>query len=241
MKIRMYFICSLISVSLISCYGPSKLQHSLNEYIEPLEYTFDSTIDTLKSNQKVYLKILDNLGITDSTKVREDGMFVLPLVIAGGYKYDLTVTLGKKSVNPSFSQFVFESFKIEAKRSGTFEIVDKKFRSNYVLEIALIDCQISAKYHKDAFGYGHNYKHNWILKPITGTFKIESRLIKKNNLVFSKTYTSSKTSQPKTFRFNYETEMNKQLMESFARTASQEIKEIVELAIQDVNKQFNQD
>jgi hypothetical protein len=159
MKICIYYILPLVFVSLISCIGPVKLQRSLNEFREPLEYTFDSTIDTLKRNQKVYLNIKDSLDLNDSTKVKEDGMLVLPLVIAGGYKYDLTVTLGKNSVNPSFSQFISESFRIEAKRSGSFEMYDKKYRSNYVLEIILMDCQISAKYHKEAFGYGHSYKH----------------------------------------------------------------------------------
>lgn len=241
MKICIYYILPLVFVSLISCVGPVKLQRSLNEFREPLGYTFDSKIDTLKRNQKIYLNIKDSLDLNDSTKVKEDGMLVLPLVIAGGYKYDLTVTLGKNSVNPSFSQFISESFKIEAKRSGSFEMYDKKYRSNYVLEIILMDCQISAKYHKEAFGYGHSYKHNFFLQPIIGQFTIESRLLKKNKLVYKRTYTSSKTSQPKTFKFNSENDMNKQLMEYFVKTASLEIKEIVESVIQDVNKQITVD
>ena len=237
--IRIYFILSLISLSLIPCYSQTRLQQKLNNYIGSLEYTFDSKIDTIKSNQKVYLQISDNLNLSDTTKVRDDGMFVLPLIIAGGHRYDFTVTLGKKSVRPSFSQFIIESLKIEAKRSGNFEIVDSKSSSNYVLELILRECQISAKYHTESFGYGHTRSHNYSLKPIMGSFKMECRLIEMNNLIFSKIYTCSKSSQPKAYKFDSEYEMNNQMMDSFVKTASLETKEIIESVINDVNLKIN--
>jgi hypothetical protein len=234
-NIRIYLILSLISLSLTPCFGQARLQHTLNKISMPLEYAFDSKIDTQKTNQTVYLSILDKLNLSDTTKVRDDGMFVLPLIIAGGHKYDFTVTLGKNSVRPSFSQFILESLKIEAKRSGNFEIVDKKSSSNYVLEITLIECQISAKYHTESFGYGQSRSHNYSLKPIMGSFKMESRLLERKNLIFSNLYTSSKSSQPKAYKFDSEYEMNTQMMDSFVKTASLEIKEIIESVISDVN------
>jgi hypothetical protein len=234
-NIRICLILFLISLSFVTCFGQVRLQNTLNKFSIPLEYAFDSKIDTQKTNQKVYLVILDNLNLSDTTKVRDDGMFVLPLIIAGGHRYDFTVTLGKSCVRPSFSQFIHESLKVEAKRSGNFEIVDTKASSDYLLEITLKECQISAKYHTESFGYGHSRSHNYRLKPILGSFKMESRLLERNNLIFSNLYTSSKSSQPRAYKFDSENEMNNQLMDSFVKTASLEIKEIIESVISDVN------
>jgi hypothetical protein len=203
-----------------------------------LEYILNSKADTLKSNKKIYLNVTDSLNLSDTTKVREDGMFVLPLIIAGGHKYDYSITLGKNSVRSSFSKFVLESLKTEAKCSGNFEIVDKISNSNYVMEITLRECQISAKYHTGSFGYGNTRIHNYQLKPIKGFFKMEAKLRENNNLIFNNIYSSSKTFQPKGYKFNSEYEMNNQMMDSFVKSASLEIKEIIESIIQDVNNKI---
>ena len=228
----------LILALLSSCIGPSALQHSLGEYKVPLDYTFDSKLDTIKGDCKIHLKIIDKLSLNDTTKVTENGFFIMPLIIAGGYKYDFTVTLGKKSVQPSFSEFIHNSFLKEGKRSGDFNITKKSFRSGYIIEMTLLDCQISTQYHKDRIRYGHNSKENWILKPITGMFKIEVVLLEKKKTVFYKLYSSTESSQLEIQRFNSETEMNKKMMEDFAKTASLEIKEIVESTILDINEKI---
>ncbi len=205
----------------------------------PLDYAFDSKLDTIKGDSKIYLKVIDKLSLNDTTKVTEDGFFIIPLLIAGGYKYDFTITLGKKSVQPSFSEFIHNSFQTEVKRSGDFNIKEKSFRSDYIIEMTLLDCLISTQYHKDRIRYGRSSKENWILKPISGKFKVEVRLLKKEKVVFNKLYSSTKSSQLEMQRFNSETAMNKKMIEDFAKTASLEIKEIVESIIVDINEQIN--
>jgi hypothetical protein len=236
---RLIPVWFLILALLCSCVGPYALQRSLSEYKVPLDYVFDSKMDTVKGNSKIYLKVIDELNLNDSTKVTEDGFLILPLVIAGGYKYDFTITLGKKSVQPSFSEFIQNSFQMEAKRSGNFNIKEKSFGSDYIIEMTLLDCQISTQYHKDRIRYGRSSKENWILKPITGKFKIGVQLLEKKKVVFNKLYSSTKSSQLEMQRFSSETEMNKKMLEDFAKTASLEIKEIVESIILDVNEQIN--
>jgi len=231
----MWFLILALSSS---CIGPYALQHSLGEYKVPLDYTIDSKLDTLKGDCKIHLKVIDKLNLNDTTKVTEGGFFIMPLIIAGGYKYDFTVTLGKKSVQPSFSEFILNSFQLEVKRSGDFNISKKSFRSDYIIEMTLLDCQISTQYHKDRIRYGRNSKENWILKPVKGIIKIEVRLIEKKKTVFYKLYSSTKSSQPEIQRFNSETEMNKKMMADLAKTASLEIKEIVESIILDINEQI---
>lgn len=236
---RLIPICFFILSMLNSCIGSYTLQHSLSKYKEPLGYTYDSMPDTVKGDYKIYLKVIDKLKINDTTKVKEDRFFIMPLVIAGGYKYDFTVTLGRKNVEPSFSEFINNSFQMEAKRSGNFNTKNKSFRSDFIIEMTLLDCQISTQYHKDRIRYGRNSKENWILKPITGIFTIEVRLLRKGKVVFYKQYSSTKSSQPEIQQFNSETVMNKKMMEDFAKTASLEIKEIVESTIMDINEQIN--
>lgn len=235
---RLIPIWFLILVLLSSCVGPYTLQRSLGEYKLPLGYAFDSKLDTIKGDCKIYFKIIDKLSLNDTTKVTEEGFFIMPLVIAGGYKYDFTVTLGGKNVQPSFSEFIHNTFQMEVKRSGDFNIKKKSFRSDYIIEMTLLDCHISSQYHKDRIRYGLNSKENWILKPITGIFKIEVRLLEKKKVVFHKLYSSTKSSQHETQRFNSESEMNKKMMNDFATTASLEIKEIVESSIRDINEQI---
>ena len=233
---RLFPVWFLILALLSSCVGPYALQHSLSEYKVPLDYIFDSKPDTIKGDYQIYLKVIDNLSLNDTTKVTEDGFLVVPLIIAGGYKHDFTVTLGKKSVQPSFSEFIYNSFQTEVKRSGDFNIKEKSFRSDYIIEMNLLDCQISTQYHKDRIRYGRSSKENWILNPITGIFKIEVQLLEKKKVIFNKTYSSTKSSQLDKQRFNSETEMNTKMMEDFAKTASLEIKEIVEATIMDINE-----
>jgi hypothetical protein len=235
---RLIPICFLILALLSSCVGPYALQRSLGEYKSPLGYTFDSRLDTIKGDCKIYLKIIDKLSLNDTTKVTEEGFLIMPLIIAGGYKYDFTVTLGKKNVQPSFPEFIQNTFQTEVKRSGDFNINKKSFRSDYIIEMTLLECQISTQYHKDRIRYGQNSKENWVLKPMTGLFKIEVRLLENKKVVFNKLYSSTKSSQHETQRFNSESEMNNKMMNDFANTASLEIKEIVESAIQDINEQI---
>ena len=108
----------LILALLSSCIGPSALQHSLGEYKVPLDYTFDSNLDTIKGDCKIHLKIIDKLSLNDTTKVTENGFFIMPLIIAGGYKYDFTVTLGKKVCSLLFQNSYITPFK-RVKDQGT--------------------------------------------------------------------------------------------------------------------------
>ncbi|HUW04677.1 MAG TPA: hypothetical protein VMW01_00310 [Williamwhitmania sp.] len=211
------------------------LQHTLKEYKMPLGYIFDSKTDTLKTSKTIYLRVIDKLNMNDTTKVKDDGFLVVPLAIAGGYKGDFTVTLGKKSVVPSFLEFVSNSLQTEASRSGNFKIKKRAFRSDYILEMTLLDCQISAKYHKDRIRYGLHTKENWLLKPILGKTTIEVKLLENKKVVFDCTYSSSISSQLEVQHFSSESSMNLKMMEDFARTTSLEIKEILEATIQDVN------
>lgn len=214
------------------------LQHTLQEYKVSLNYEHNSKIDTLKSNKKVCIRILDELQTSDTTKVKDNGFLVVPLVIAGGYKGDFTVTLGKNNVDPSFPEFVLGSFQTEVYRSGNFNLKERTFLSDYILKITLLDCQISTQYHKDRIRYGRHSRENWLLKPVTGNFIVKVQLSKKRNLVFEKVYSSTKSSQLETQNFKSEHEMNKKMMEDFAQTASIEIKDIIETIIQDLNEQI---
>ena len=176
---KLYPICFTVLTFFSSCIGPYALQHSLNENKVPLCYTFDSQIDSLKTDCKIYLKVIDNLRLNDTTKVTGDGFLVIPLIVAGGYKYDFKVTLGKNSVQPSFPEFIYDSFVTEANRSGDFFIKKRAFRSDYIVEMTLLNCTVSTQYHKDRIRYAHYSRENWILKPITGTFSIAVRLLHK--------------------------------------------------------------
>lgn len=238
MRVLQFSLLSLILLA--SCAGPHALQYRLNENKVNLNYTFDSQIDTLKGSHKIFIKVIDALTLNDSTKVESHGGFIVPLGIGGGYKYDFTVTLGKKSVQPSFSEFLKNSFQTEAERTGHFQVMNKPHRSYYILEIRLTECQISAQYHKDRIRFGHNNKENWNLKPVTGKFSVEVQLLKKKGVVYKEVYSSNKTAQPENQIFSSEYVMNKKMMDDFAKTASLEIKEINEQIIIDINDFLNQ-
>ena len=228
----------LILVMVSSCVGPYMLQYTLREYKVSLNYEHDSKIDTLKSNRKVCVRVIDKLKTNDTTKVKDNGFLLVPLVIAGGYKGDFTVTLGKSNVKPTFSEFIYSSFRTEVNRSGKFKTEKRAFWSDYTLKITLVDCQISAQYHKDRIRYSLYSKENWILKPVTGKFIMEVQLIGKRNILLEKVYSSNKSSQLKIQNFKSEYEMNKKMMEDFAQTASIEIKDILESVIRDVNERI---
>jgi hypothetical protein len=232
---------SLLTLTLLgSCVGPQALQYRLNENKVNLNYTFDSPIDTVRGSNKLFIKVIDGLTLNDSTRVENNGGLVVPLGIGGGYKYDFTVTLGKKSVHPSFSEFLKNSFQTEAERTGHFQVMNKPHRSYYILEIRLTECQISAQYHKDRIRFGHNNKENGNLKPVTGKFSVEVQLLKKKKSVYNKVYWSNKTAQSENQIFSSEYMMNKKMMDDFAKTASLEIKEINEQIIIDINEFLNQ-
>lgn len=235
-RLRLFPLWVLLLIFLSSCVGPYMLQYTLRDYKVPLNYNHDSKIDTIKSNRKVYIRVIDNLRTNDTTKVKNDGFLLVPFVIMGGYKGDFMVTLGKRNVTPTFREFVYSSFLTEANRSGKFRPEKRAFRSDYTLRITLHDCQISAPYHKDRIRYSTYSRENWVLKPVTGKFIIEIQLIGKRNVVFEKTYLSVKSSQLKTQEFKSEYEMNKKMMEDFVQTASLEIKELLENIVRDVNE-----
>lgn len=231
-------LCSLFLILVLpsSCVGPYMLQYKLKDYKVPLSYEHDTNIDSLKSSRKVCIRVIDNLKTNDTTKVKDNGFLVVPLVIAGGYKGDFTVTLGKSSVTPSFSDFVNHSIQAEANRSGNFIVKKRAFRADYTVIITLVDCQISTEYHKDRIRYSRYSKESWNLKPIKGEFVAEVKVVGRKNLVFEKTYISNKSSQPEMQNFKSEFEMNKKMMDDFARTASIEIKEILEAVVRDINE-----
>lgn len=236
LKIVRQYPLFFILISLSSCVGPYMLQYKLKEYKVPLNYEHDTNFDSLKSSRKVYIRVIDSLHTNDTTKVKDNGFLLVPLVIAGGYKGDFTVTLGKSSVTPSFSEFVHYSIQTEANRSGNFIVNKRAFRADYTVIITLVDCQISAEYHKDRIRYSKHTKENWVLKPVTGKFIAEVKLHGRRKIIFEKTYSSYKSSQTEIQNFKNEYEMNKKMMEDFARTASIEIKEILEAVVKDVNE-----
>ena len=236
LKIVRLYPLFFILVLLSSCVGPYILQYKLKDYKVPLNYEHDTNIDSLKSSRKVYIRVIDNLHTNDTTKVKDNGFLLVPLVIAGGYKGDFTVTLGKSSVTPSFSEFVHCSIQTEANRSGNFIVKKRAFRADYTVIITLVDCQISAEYHKDRIRYSKYTKENWVLKPVTGKFIAEVKVQGRGKIIFEKTYSNNKSSQTETQNFKNEYEMNKKMMEDFARTASIEIKEILEAVVRDVNE-----
>ncbi len=214
------------------------LQNTLEDYKIPLNYTFDSQINTNKSKKRVFLRVIDELSISDTTKVKDDGFLLVPLIIAGGYKGNFTVTLGENNVQPTFKDFILDSFQTEVNRSGDFMAVKNAFRSDYIIEMTLIDCEISTQYHKDRIRFAEVYKENWILKPVNGNFTVEIKLLENKKTILNKKYTSNLSSQLETQRFESGASMNLKMMKDFASTASIEIKEILETVISDINEQI---
>ena len=78
--------------------------------------------------------------------------------------------------------------------------------------MTLLDCQISAKYHKDRIRYGLHTKENWLLKPILGKTTIEVKLLEDKKVVFDSTYSSSISSQLEIQRFCSESSMELMLV-----------------------------
>jgi hypothetical protein len=117
---------AVLSVMLVpGCGGAANLESNLQSKTGPLAYLYDSEKISVKPPRtlRVGSVIVDDV-LPQTTSVREESGFVLPLLFVNIWKYDYQSQLGYSQLSNDYKAFFKESIIEELKRSGNFNYVE---------------------------------------------------------------------------------------------------------------------
>ena len=107
------------------CGGAAGLESSLQIQHGPLAYLYDS--EKISEKQPETLRIgsviVDDV-LPQTTSVRQESGFFLPLLLVNVWKYDYQSQLGSSQLSNDYKAFIKDSFIMEVRRSGKFNYVD---------------------------------------------------------------------------------------------------------------------
>jgi uncharacterized lipoprotein YmbA len=112
-------------VLVTGCGGAAGLESSLQSQHGPLAYLHDS--EKISEKQAETLRI-GSVTVEDvlpeTTTVKEESGFFLPLLVVNIWKYDYESRLGRAQLSNDYKAFIKDSFIEELRRSGKYNYVD---------------------------------------------------------------------------------------------------------------------
>jgi hypothetical protein len=235
MRALLLSLCIVLSLS--SCLGPKTLQKKLNRNKYPIGYLHDSPINIEKLNISISPIIVDSSDSTYLTQVIKDDGHFLYLVIMYDYHYDMTVRLGKNSLQPSITESIEKSFIKESERSGIYKVRDTSASKNHLAKIEVLDYQVSSKYQKNGSAFGSYQQFHINVHPSNGYIKMKLSVFdNEEKVLFTKEYHSVVTSNYLKSRSMSEREINTGLMHNMTETLGLCIKENISQIVSDINK-----
>jgi hypothetical protein len=235
--IKKYLWLVLITLPLISCMGPKRLQKKLNKDQYSLGYLHDSQKTENKTGISLSPEVIDLSDSASLTYVIKIDGYYINLLFLYDYEYNFTVGLGKNSVKPSLVDFIKKSFIKESERSGAYVINDTAADKSYTIAIGILEYKTECKYHKEGSGMGDNSEWKINVQPSQGKLKLLIKLLNSNNeIVFTKEYETEMLSDFLPPGSESENEINKNMMINMSETLSLCIKENISKIVSDMNE-----
>lgn len=158
---------SLVAISAIlcgGCGGALGIENHLKSQNGPVAYLYDSEKIAVKQTGTVRIGsvVVEDL-LPPATKVTEQSVFVLPLLVVNVWKFDYQSQLGQASITNDYKAFIKDSFIEELKRSGRYTYVDDQ--SDMEIDVTIKHLSMTAPVRKSgnfifalyAFAYSQGY------------------------------------------------------------------------------------
>jgi hypothetical protein len=228
---------------LVSCASSKQIQKNMNSKSYSMAYMMDSRIAESKDSNTVRVgNILFNPGIMgDSTTViRKKGWF-LPLILVYVWNSQNQCIQGKSMFEEDIPTFMKSSLMKEINRSGSFS-VDTLDKSDYSLEISIDEINTEGAYVSSGFFYFAFYVYGFSFSDIAGpavsNLKVSYKLKKGDQVVFSNSFDSSKTTEQINKGYSNTKILQQDYAVSMVEATSYNFKNVIESIVYDLNNIF---
>ncbi len=236
---------SIIGLALIvSCSSTKQIQKNMNSNSYSMAYIMDSKIADSKDSISISIDtILFNSSIiSDTTKVKTEKSWFLPLVFVYVWNSQNKCIQGKSMIEEDIPSFLTTSFISEVNRSGNFNIgaLDK---SDYSIELSVDEIKTEGLYVNSGlfyfalYAYGYSYSDK--AGPAISNLKISYKLKKGDQVIHSNSFSSKKITEQINKRYVNTKILQQDYAKSMVEATSYNFKNTIELIVNDLNAYFN--
>lgn len=245
MKNSLKFTFCLASLFfLISCTSTKSIQKNISSQSYTLAYVNDSKLSKSKNPIAVDVESILMLPdcINDSTIVKREKGWFLPLLVINIWNYQNTCNAGKSIIQEDIPTFLQSSLINEIKRSGNF-YVDSQNKSDYKVELTIDEIKNIGPYVSKGFFYFAVYVYGFsygdYAGPAVSSMKGTYKLKKGNQILLSKSFSSEHATEQIKKGYVKPKELQKDYAISMVEATSNNIKKTIELIVNDLNAYFN--
>lgn len=238
-------ICLIIGLTLIvSCTSTKKISENMNSKSYSMAYIMDSKKSDVKNDISVRIDpVLFSPGIMSNiTKIkREKGLFI-PLVFVYIWNSQNKCIQGKSMIAEDIPLFLQTSLISEINRSGNFN-VDTLNNSDYSIELSVDEIKTEGPYVSAGFFYfalyvsGYSYSDK--AGPAISNLRVSYKLKKGGQIIYSNSLSMEKATEQINKRYTNTNILQQDYAVSMVEATSYNIKNTIELIVNDMNTYFN--
>lgn len=238
-------ICLIIGLTLIvSCTSTKKISKNMNSKSYSMAYIMDSKISDAKNNISVRIyPVLFSPGImSDITKIEKEKGWFIPLVFVYIWNSQNKCIQGKSMIGEDIPLFLKTSLLSEINRSGNFN-VDTLNNSDYSIELSVDEIKTEGPYVSAGFFYfalyvsGYSYSDR--AGPAISNLRVSYKLKKGDQIIHSNSLSMEKATEQINKRYTNTNILQQDYAVSMVEATSYNIKNTIELIVNDLNTYFN--
>jgi hypothetical protein len=242
MQIIQTCLVVVLSITLFFFAGCAKQLTSDLQGSFPLDYIQDSKQCNERSFKKVAITGVKNtVELADSTYASLRYVVPIPLLFINIGVSGYMCKLGQAAFDTKIENFVLESFKKEAQRSGCFQIVDDG-TEDYTVDLTIVDQETKGPYSKYFYlyfaVYAYGYGFGQSAGPGESSVVMNMNLKGKNGTSINRQFESQKKTEILKGK-NDAKELRKNYVVGMVESASFAYKECIENAITAINQHMN--
>jgi len=231
------------AVTLMGCTSTKRIQQNMSSSSYSLEYLMDSEVAIKDSAQNISVSIdtvyFDSYSLNRNVVVvRQKGYFI-PLVFVYVWFSQNNCIIGKSIIQEDVPTFLESALVSEINRSGSY-IADTTGTSDYQIELSIDNISTEGPYVSKGFYfwflyfYGGNYQD--IAGPAVSKLAISYKLKKGGEVVHSNSFNSEKVTDPISKVVSTQKVLQKQYAASMVEANSNNLKSVIELITEDIEK-----
>jgi len=249
-KIRLPIVgLTMLLLFITSCTSSKRLQSEIRSMRTDLFYELTTPIYQGNITHDVYLNFIDYSNLNYETTVKRKSTLVLPLIFVNYIGESFQVTLGERSLNTTFREFLTQALTTECNSSTCFNLLQRtdtiNEKGNYILDVKIDSCQTISKIKLDNtsilwFDNEMNYSsyaeiYNDKIRPAYTKLSLDVTLIFNGEIIHHKIYSTEYQQAYGSHSFESTARTNEVCLDNMAQCLSYATKKIVE----DVSKELH--
>ncbi|MDD3078666.1 MAG: hypothetical protein PHH37_06145 [Paludibacter sp.] len=244
-NIKQTILFALLLAFIVSCTPTKRIQKNMNLKSSSMAYIMDSKVSENKNGIAINIDTIrfNPHIMSDTTKVKREKGYFLPLILVYIWNSQNKCTLGKGTFEEDIPDFLAASLSREADRSGIFDISNTA-PSEYSLDISVDSISTEGQYISSGFFYFalyiYGYSYSDIAGPANSTLRISYKLRKNDEVIHSNSFTAQKVTEPISRKYTDTGILQQDYAVSMVEAVSSNFKNIIEEIVNDLNIYFTE-